>query len=87
VGRALHEEPKHIPSHFDPKETRILRKGMVITIEPFLTTGSDHAQEGRDGWTLSLPRNQRGAQFEHTIVITEGEPLVMTHPDESLLRA
>ncbi|MCA2959339.1 MAG: type I methionyl aminopeptidase [Silvanigrellales bacterium] len=85
VGRALHEEPKHIPNHFDPSERRILSKGMVITIEPFLTTGPDTAKDAGDGWTLQLPRSHRGAQFEHTIVITEDAPLVMTQVDEALL--
>lgn len=84
VGRALHEEPKHIPNHFDPAEKRVLSKGMVVTIEPFLTTGPDTAKSASDGWTLQLPRNHRGAQFEHTIVVTEEAPLVMTQVDEGL---
>lgn len=80
VGRALHESPGHIPNHFDPRERRVFRKGMVITIEPFLTTGPRNVTQSDDGWTLLLPSKHRGAQFEHTLVVTEGAPLIVTVP-------
>jgi methionyl aminopeptidase len=83
VGRALHEEPKEIPTHFDPFEKRILKKGMVITVEPFLTTGPKLVGEKGDGWSLVLPGKHRGAQFEHTFVITEGAPIILTLPAAS----
>jgi methionyl aminopeptidase len=53
VGRALHEEPDHIAGYFNPSDRRILKEGMVITIEPFLSTKSRIVTEGSDGWTLS----------------------------------
>ncbi len=80
VGRALHEEPKFIASYFDPKDKRILKKGMVITVEPFLSTGGNQAHESSDGWTLCVGKKHRAAQFEHTIVITENEPIIITQP-------
>ena len=80
VGRALHEEPKYIPSIFDAKDQRILKKGMVITVEPFLATGDKYANQEDDGWTLSVRTKHRAAQFEHTIVITEEEPIILTQP-------
>ena len=83
VGRGLHEEPKFIPSYFDPADKRTLKKGMVITIEPFLTTGPQFVTEAQDGWTLFVKKGQFGAQFEHTLVITEGAPLIMTLPTKS----
>ncbi len=52
VGRALHEEPAHILGYFDPKDRRVLHEGMVITIEPFLSTKSRVVTESIDGWTL-----------------------------------
>jgi methionyl aminopeptidase len=52
----------------------------VITIEPFLTTGSPWAETGHDGWTLSTGHGSRSAQYEHTMVITQGRPLIMTLP-------
>ncbi|BBH52002.1 type I methionyl aminopeptidase [Fluviispira sanaruensis] len=80
VGKALHEEPKYISSTFDPKEKRILKKGMVITVEPFLSTGEIYAEESKDGWTLFIKKQHKAAQFEHTIVVTDGEPIILTRP-------
>lgn len=78
VGRALHEAPEAIPGFDDPGERRLLREGMVITIEPFLSTRSQYVEEGRDGWTLLAARGNLSAQFEHTMVITRGAPIVVT---------
>ena len=78
VGRALHEAPEHIPGYFDPTDTRLLHEGMVITIEPFLSTKSRIVSEADDGWTLAGARGNLSAQFEHTMIITHGEPIVVT---------
>lgn len=78
VGRALHEEPGHIPGYFDPNERRVLTEGMVITIEPFLSTKSRVVTETADGWTLVGARGNLSAQYEHTMIITRGEPIVVT---------
>ncbi len=78
VGRALHEAPEHIPGYFDPKDRRILKDGMVITIEPFLSTKSRIVTEAPDGWTLLGVRGNLSAQYEHTMIITRGEPIVVT---------
>ncbi|KAB8029032.1 type I methionyl aminopeptidase [Fluviispira multicolorata] len=80
VGRALHEEPKYISSTFDPKDKRILKKGMIITVEPFLSTGEIYAEEGEDGWTLCINKKHKAAQFEHTIMVTDNEPIILTIP-------
>jgi methionyl aminopeptidase len=78
VGRALHEAPDHIPGYYDPADTRVLREGMVITIEPFLSTKSRLVNEADDGWTLVGDRGGLSAQYEHTMIITSGEPIVVT---------
>ncbi len=78
VGRALHEEPEHIAGFFDRTDTRILKEGMVITIEPFLSTRSRIVTESTDGWTLVGARGNLSAQYEHTMIITKGEPIVVT---------
>lgn len=78
VGRALHEEPGHIPGYFDPLDKRVLREGMVITIEPFLSTRSRIVAETDDGWTLAGVPGNLSAQYEHTMIITRGEPIVVT---------
>lgn len=78
VGRALHEAPEHIPGYFDPKDKRILKEGMVITIEPFLSTKTRVVTEAGDGWTLVGAQGNLSAQYEHTMIITKGEPIVVT---------
>ena len=78
VGRALHEEPEHIAGYFDPSDKRLLSEGMVITIEPFLSTKSRIVTEGDDGWTLSGAVGNLSAQYEHTMIITQGDPIVVT---------
>lgn len=78
VGRALHEAPEHIAGYFDPTDKRLLQEGMVITIEPFLSTKSRVVTETSDGWTLVGVRGNLSAQYEHTMIVTRGAPIVVT---------
>jgi len=78
VGRALHEEPKEIPGYFNPRDNRRLSKGNVITIEPFLSTKSSSVSEAGDGWTLVGSKGNWSAQYEHTMVITDSQPILVT---------
>lgn len=78
VGRSLHEEPHSIPNYFDKYDQRILKEGQVITIEPFLSTSAQETQTENDGWTLTTGKGNFSAQYEHTMVITKGKPLIMT---------
>lgn len=81
VGRALHEEPGFIPGFYDRKDARLLRENQVITIEPFISSGAREVRDGGDGWTLVTEPGLFTAQYEHTLVITKGRPLIMTSPD------
>lgn len=78
VGRALHEAPEHIAGYHGPHDQRLLHEGMVITIEPFLSTKSRIVEEAADGWTLVGAPGNLSAQYEHTMIITKGEPIVVT---------
>lgn len=78
IGRALHEEPFEILPYYHPRDTMILQDGQVITVEPFLTKSAQFVEQQADGWTLTLPRGGRAAQFEHTIVVTREEPMILT---------
>ncbi len=80
VGRALHEAPEFIPGFYEPRDRRVLRENQVITIEPFISSGAKFVFDKGDGWTLVTKPNFLTAQFEHTIVITKGAPLIMTLP-------
>lgn len=77
VGRHIHEPP-NVPNTFDRRNSDVLHEGLVITIEPFLTTGATSIYEDDDGWTLRTPDGSIGAQFEHTMIVTRGEPIVVT---------
>ncbi len=80
VGRALHEEPGFIPGYYDRRDKRILKENQVITIEPFISSGAREVFENGDGWTLVTNAGIFTAQYEHTLVITKGKPLIMTLP-------
>ena len=77
VGRSIHEEPSYIPLD-NPREQRVLTRGMVLTIEPFFSTGADWVDEEDDGWTLSVPPGDMVAQFEHTVIVTDRGAVVVT---------
>jgi methionyl aminopeptidase len=78
VGRGIHEEPHSNACYDNPADHRILKEGTVLTIEPFLTTGAERVYTAPDGWTLKTRDSSLSAQFEHTLVITRGRPLVIT---------
>jgi methionyl aminopeptidase len=78
VGRGLHEEPKFIAPYYDKNDRRMLKEGMVITIEPFLSNGAVYVEQANDGWTLKTEKNFISAQYEHTMVITKKNPILIT---------
>ncbi|HTK96846.1 MAG TPA: M24 family metallopeptidase, partial [Pseudomonadales bacterium] len=77
VGRTLHEEPSYVPRN-NPRERRVLRRGMVLTIEPFFTTDAEDVFEMDDGWTLTCGVGELVAQFEQTLIVTDGAPIIVT---------
>ncbi len=81
IGRSLHEEPRNIRNYFYRRDLRVLREGMVIAIEPFLTSGEGNIYEDNDGWTLRTVDGAIPAQYEHTIVVTRDAPIILTTAD------
>lgn len=77
VGRQIHEEPS-VPNHFDRRCTDLLTEGLVLTIEPMVSAGSSRAVVEEDGWTIRTTDRSLSAHHEHTLVITAGEPIVLT---------
>jgi len=77
VGRTIHEAPQ-VPNHFDPRATQVLTEGLVITVEPIIAAGSGAVHQTGDGWTIRTDDGSRSAHFEHTIVITRNEPVILT---------
>lgn len=83
IGRSLHEAPESIVGYFERRDTRRLRLGQVIAIEPFLSTKSTHVTETDDGWTLVGDPENLSAQFEHTLIVTRGAPIIATLSEAS----
>ena len=77
IGRTIHEKPS-VPNFADPEARQILTKGLVITIEPIIGSQSSGAFLSRDGWTMRTPDRGLAAHYEHTLMITDGEPLLLT---------
>ena len=78
VGRAIHEPPE-VPSWDAPWATDRLTEGLVMTIEPIIGAGGrEVVEDAEDGWTIRTRDGERSAHAEHTVVITRGQPLVLT---------
>lgn len=84
VGRKLHEEPQ-VPNYWDEEEMRQrrfrnprLRAGMVLAIEPMVNAGTDGVLILDDGWTVITEDRALSAHFEHTVLVTGGEPEILT---------
>ena len=78
VGGALHEDPGHIPTWYEPGDRRRITEGLVFTIEPFLSTGAHMAVDGNDAWTLFADGGHPTVQYEHTLVATKRGAVVLT---------
>lgn len=82
LGRSLHEAPDHILNYYDAWDTTIMKEGMVLAVEPFISEKAEHIVESGDGWTFITPDKSRVAQIEHSIVVTKGEPIYLTKLDD-----
>ena len=80
VGRALHEYPEEIATWPSRSERRRIGKGLVLTVEPFLSTGGIWADALQDGWTLISAPSAPVVQYEHTVVATDRGAIVVTLP-------
>lgn len=78
IGRSLHEQPEELLNYKNRFDHRRFRKDSVVAIETFIATDSSLAIELRDGWTMVGNRGGYMAQHEHTIVITDGAPIILT---------
>lgn len=79
IGRSLHEDPE-IPNYGKPGLGPILRPGMAFAIEPMITAGGYKVVVMNDGWTVRTADGSLAAHVEDTIVVTEGEPKILTRP-------
>lgn len=77
IGRRIHEDPQ-IPNYGNAGHGPLLKAGMVLAIEPMLNAGTWEVKTLADGWTVATKDGKPSAHFEHTIVITDGKPEILT---------
>jgi len=77
IGRTIHEAPR-VPNYADPSASGLLTEGLVITVEPIIAAGSGRSLLAKDGWTVRTADGRPSAHYEHTLVITRAEPILLT---------
>ncbi len=77
VGRDMHEDPQ-VPNYGRPKTGPVLRPGMTLALEPMFTLGNEKVFVDKDGWTVRTVDKKVAAHFEHTILITDSLPEILT---------
>lgn len=78
IGRSLHEQPDELLNYKNRFDHRRFKKNSVVAIETFISTTSTYADTLNDGWTMVGNKGGFMAQHEHTIVITDGKPIMLT---------
>lgn len=78
IGYRLHEDPREVPCFRDRWNREKLKKNTVIALETFISTKAKFVHEAKDGWTLKTKDKSFVAQHEHTIVVTDDEPIILT---------
>jgi methionyl aminopeptidase len=78
VGKSLHEQPDELLNYRNKFDQRRFKKNSVVAIETFISTTSTYATELKNGWTLVGDKGGYMAQHEHTIVITDDKPIILT---------
>ncbi len=84
IGRRMHEAPE-VPNFGRPGHGPRLLRGMTIAMEPMVNAGSAAIIQMADGWTVKTADGKNAAHYENTILITDGEPELLTDPTESLV--
>ncbi len=80
IGRKLHEAPSYVANYHDRQNLSRFKKNSVVAIETFISTKANYTSPNEDGWTEMT--NGFVAQHEHTIVVTDKEPIILTHKNE-----
>ncbi|EGQ3334612.1 TPA: type I methionyl aminopeptidase [Staphylococcus pseudintermedius] len=81
VGQSLHEAPAHILNYFDPHEKLLLKEGMVLAVEPFISSNATYVTEGKNEWAFETKDKSYVAQIEHTVIVTKDGPVLTTKID------
>lgn len=79
IGQRMHEDPQ-IPNYGPPGRGPLLKNGMTLAIEPMINLGTPDVEVLADDWTVVTTDGKVSAHFEHTVAVTDGEPLILTLP-------
>jgi len=79
IGRQLHEAPQELPCFRDRSNRERFRTNTVVALETFISTGARYVSDLGDGWSLGAADGSFVAQHEHTILVTQGEPVILTY--------
>jgi methionyl aminopeptidase len=82
IGRSLHEQPDELLNYKNRFDQRRFKKHSVVAIETFISTVSNYAIEQNDGWTMVGNKGGYMAQHEHTIVVTDNRPIILTEKND-----
>lgn len=82
VGKSLHEEPENILNYRVKSNKERFRKNTTVAVETFISTNSTVAVELNDGWTLVGNKGGYVTQHEHTILVTDNHPVILTESNE-----
>jgi methionyl aminopeptidase len=84
VGRKLHEAPE-VPNYGEPGHGPRLLRGMTLAVEPMVNAGTAAIIQLSDGWTVKTADGKNAAHYENSILITDGDPEILTDPEKSLV--
>jgi len=84
IGRKMHEPPE-VPNFGEPGHGPRLLRGMTIAVEPMVNAGTASIIQMSDGWTVKTADGKNAAHYENTLLITDGEPEILTDPERSLV--
>lgn len=84
IGRRMHESPE-VPNFGNPGHGPRLLRGMTIAVEPMVNAGSAAIRQMTDGWTVKTADGRNAAHYENTILITDGDPELLTDASASLV--
>lgn len=82
VGKSLHDMPQHIMNYYDPTDRTILKEGMVIAVEPFISSKATIVSDGKNDWAFETKDGSYVAQKEHTVLVTKDGPKLLTLIEE-----
>lgn len=84
IGRRMHESPE-VPNFGNPGHGPRLLRGLTIAVEPMVNAGSAAIRQMPDGWTVKTADGKNAAHYENTILITDGDPELLTDASDSLV--